>query len=45
MKAYGIAMGAPFFKIREEIKKHNIAVFSSHYTVYGDISSRVMTNL
>jgi len=44
-KACGIAMGAPFFKIREEIKKHNIAVFSSHYTLYGDISARVMTNL
>ncbi|MFC3562900.1 Y-family DNA polymerase [Pedobacter jamesrossensis] len=44
-KACGIAMGAPFFKIRDEIKKHNIAVFSSHYTLYGDISARVMTNL
>lgn len=44
-KACGIAMGAPFFKIREEIKKHQIAVFSSHYTLYGDISARVMTNL
>lgn len=44
-KACGIAMGAPYFKIREEIKKHQIAVFSSHYTLYGDISSRVMTNL
>jgi len=44
-KACGIAMGAPYFKIRQEIKKHNIAVFSSHYTLYGDISARVMTNL
>jgi len=44
-KACGIAMGAPYFKIQEEIKKHNIAVFSSHYTLYGDISARVMTNL
>lgn len=44
-KACGIAMGAPFFKIRTEIAKHNIAVFSSHYTLYGDISARVMTNL
>ncbi|RZM17801.1 MAG: Y-family DNA polymerase, partial [Pedobacter sp.] len=44
-KACGIAMGAPFFKIREEIKQHHIAVFSSHYTLYGDISARVMTNL
>ena len=44
-KACGIAMGAPYFKIKEEVKNHNIAVFSSHYTLYGDISSRVMTNL
>jgi len=44
-KACGITMGAPYFKIRGEIKKHNIAVFSSHYTLYGDISARVMTNL
>lgn len=44
-KACGTAMGAPFFKIREEIKQNNIAVFSSHYTLYGDISARVMTNL
>jgi len=44
-KACGIKMGAPFFKIQEAIKEHNIAVFSSHYTLYGDISARVMTNL
>ena len=44
-KACGIAMGAPFHKIRAEIQKHDIAVFSSHYTLYGDISARVMTNL
>lgn len=44
-KACGIAMGAPFYKIRDEIKKHGIGVFSSHYTLYGDISARVMTNL
>ena len=31
-KDAGIAMGVPYFQIREEIKKHNIAVFSSHYT-------------
>lgn len=44
-KAMGIAMGAPYFKIRDQIQKDNIAVFSSHYTLYGDISARVMTNL
>lgn len=44
-KNCGIRMGAPYFKIRHEIKKYDIAVFSSHYTLYGDISARVMTNL
>lgn len=44
-KSCGIAMGAPFYKIKEEIARHKIAVFSSHYTLYGDISARVMTNL
>ena len=44
-KALGIAMGAPKFKIEDEIKRHNIAVCSSHYELYGDMSARVMTNL
>ncbi len=41
-KAIGIKMGAPFFKIKDVIKKHNIHVFSSNYTLYGDMSRRVM---
>ncbi|WP_316739225.1 Y-family DNA polymerase [Pedobacter aquatilis] len=44
-KALGIPMGAPYYKIKDEIIKHQVAVFSSHYTLYGDISARVMTNL
>lgn len=44
-KEIGISMGVPFFQIREMVIEHNIAVFSSHYTLYGDISSRVMTNI
>ncbi len=39
-KALGIDMGAPFFKIRELCKKENVAVFSSNYTLYGDMSAR-----
>jgi DNA polymerase V len=35
----------PLFKIRELIAKHNIAVFSSHYRFYGEISGRMMTLL
>lgn len=41
-KALGIKMGSPFFKIREAIKANQIEVFSSNYTLYGDMSRRVM---
>lgn len=41
-KALGIPMGAPEFKIRQELKEKNIHVFSSNYPLYGDLSHRVM---
>ena len=44
-KALGIKMGVPAFQIQKEIKKHGIAVYSSNYTLYGDMSSRVMSIL
>jgi DNA polymerase V len=44
-KALGIAMGAPEFKVRNELKQKNIKVFSSNYALYGDLSSRVMAIL
>lgn len=44
-KALKIPMGAPEFKIREELNEHNIHVFSSNYSLYGDLSSRVMKTL
>ena len=44
-KALGIAMGVPEFKIRNEIIQHQIAVFSSNYALYGDLSKRVMETL
>lgn len=40
-KALGIAMGAPFFKIRDLCRKNQVAVFSSNYTLYGDMSRRM----
>ncbi len=40
-----IEMGAPFFKVRDTIRRHNVAVFSSNYALYADMSSRVMTSL
>ena len=45
VKDLGIKMAVPVFKIQDEIKRHGIQVFSSNYTLYGDISSRVMHTL
>lgn len=44
-KAVGIAMGAVYFQIKHLIEKHNVHVFSSNYTLYGDMSHRVMSIL
>lgn len=44
-KELGIEMGAPSFLIESILKQHNISVFSSNYTLYGDLSDRVMTTL
>ncbi|MGL4992992.1 MAG: Y-family DNA polymerase [Bacteroidales bacterium] len=44
-KALGIAMGEPAFKLKALIDKHDVAVFSSNYTLYGDMSRRVMNIL
>lgn len=41
-KTIGIVMGTPEYMVRELIKKNNVAVFSSNYTLYGDMSDRVM---
>ena len=34
-------MGDPEFKLRELIRRENIRVFSSNYSLYGDLSRRV----
>ena len=41
-KKIGIKMGEPYFKCRGLIEKENVEVFSSNYTLYADMSSRVM---
>ena len=45
VKDLGIKMGTPLFKVADLITKHHIRVFSSNYTLYGDISARVMQTL
>ncbi|HLD95997.1 MAG TPA: Y-family DNA polymerase [Alphaproteobacteria bacterium] len=42
VKKLGIPMGAPFFKIEKLVKEHNISVFSSNFSLYKDMSQRMM---
>jgi DNA polymerase V len=44
-KALGIPMGAPLFQIRAAVQKHGIAVFSSNYELYADMSARIMATI
>lgn len=44
-KVMGIKMGTPFFKIRDKVESGNLIVRSSNYSLYGDLSSRVMSIL
>ena len=41
-KALGIKMGEPLHLLQDKIKAHGVRVFSSNYTLYGDISRRVV---
>ena len=41
-KDLGIPMGAPAFQFKQILEKNNIAVFSSNFALYGDMSHRVM---
>jgi len=44
-KGLGIPMGAPAFKNQELFTKNGVQVFSSNYTLYGDMSARVMNTI
>lgn len=41
-KALGYKMGDVFFKSRNKLQEQGVAVFSSNYALYGDLSERVM---
>lgn len=45
VKHLGIPMGAPYFKYKEEVERMKAKVFSANFSLYGDISNRVMTTL
>lgn len=45
VKALGVKMGAPWFKMKDLAREHGILAFSSNYTLYGDMSNRVVSIL
>ena len=44
-KALGLRMFGPFFEIAGLCRHHGVTVFSSNYTLYGDMSRRMMAIL
>ena len=42
VKALGVKMGQPWFELKNLAKKHGIIAYSSNYTLYADMSNRVM---
>ena len=45
VKALGVAMGEPYFKIRNFLERNDVTVFSSNIKLYRDISRKVMETL
>lgn len=41
-KALGIGMGAAYYKVRDQLRRQGVVARSSNYTLYADISNRVM---
>ena len=45
VKALGVRMGTPWYQMQDLVRQHGIIELSSNYTLYGDMSNRVMTIL
>lgn len=45
VKALGVKMGQPWFQLKDLARQHGILAYSSNYTLYADMSNRVMTIL
>lgn len=45
VKAFGVKMGTPWFQLRDLARQHGIIALSSNYTLYGDMSNRIMAIL
>ncbi len=44
-KALGLKRGTPLFQVKEVIEHNQVAVFSSNYELYGDMSARMMATI
>ncbi len=44
-KALGLKMGTPLFQTQHLVEAYDVSVYSSNYTLYGDMSQRVMEAL
>ncbi len=45
LKKLGVAMGAPYFQVKNICDKNNVAVFSANFSLYTNLSDRVMNTL
>jgi DNA polymerase V len=45
VKALGVKMGTPWFEMQDLVKEHGIVGLSSNYTLYGDMSNRLVSIL
>lgn len=45
VKALGIPMAAPWFKLKDLARQHGIIALSSNYPLYADMSNRIMSML
>lgn len=45
VKELGIPMGVPVFQVKKEFQTHGVTTFSSNFTLYRDISGRIMSTL
>ena len=41
-KALGVPMGAPWFQVRDDLRRLGVRTFSSNYPLYADMSNRVV---
>lgn len=44
-KQLGYKMGEPYFKVKDQLQRDGVIVFSSNYALYQDLSNRVMATL